>query len=60
IHYMIVYQDQHQYIINLYENNDFLISLLYIDVDLDRLSYNGLKYLWDRILPSGIILFDEY
>ncbi len=43
------------------ENNPgFRISLLYIDVDLDRPTYYALKYLWDRILPGGIILFDEY
>ncbi|ULY68554.1 hypothetical protein [Chlorella virus XW01] len=44
----------------LKENPGFRISLLYIDVDLDRPTYNGLKYLWDRILPGGVILFDEY
>jgi hypothetical protein len=44
----------------LEENPGFRISLLYIDVDLDRPTYNGLKYLWDRILPGGIVLFDEY
>jgi hypothetical protein len=44
----------------LKENPGFRISLLYIDVDLDRPTYLGLKYLWDRILPGGIILFDEY
>jgi hypothetical protein len=44
----------------LEENPGFRISMLYIDVDLDRPTYTGLKYLWDRILPGGIILFDEY
>jgi hypothetical protein len=44
----------------LEENNGFRISLLYIDVDLDRPTYYSLKYLWDRILPGGVILFDEY
>jgi hypothetical protein len=42
------------------ENIGFRISLLYIDVDLDRPTYFTLKYLWDRILPGGVILFDEY
>jgi len=42
------------------ENLGFRISLLYIDVDLDRPTYYSLKYLWDRILPGGVILFDEY
>ena len=41
-------------------NPGFRISLLYIDVDLDRPTYFSLKYLWDRILPGGYILFDEY
>ena len=44
----------------LEENLGFRISLLYIDVDLDRPTYYSLKYLWDRILPGGVILFDEY
>jgi hypothetical protein len=44
----------------LEENPGFRISLLYIDVDLDRPTYLSLKYLWDRILPGGYILFDEY
>jgi hypothetical protein len=44
----------------LEENKGFRISLLYIDVDLDRPTYYSLKYLWDRILPGGVILFDEY
>jgi hypothetical protein len=42
------------------ENRGFRISLLYIDVDLDRPTYHSLKHLWDRILPGGVILFDEY
>lgn len=51
-----------QYSIPLFleENKGFRISLLYIDVDLDRPTYFSLKYLWDRILPGGVILFDEY
>jgi len=44
----------------LEENKGFRISLLYIDVDLDRPTYYSLKYLWDRILPGGVIIFDEY
>lgn len=45
------------YLIN---NPGFRISLLYIDCDLERPTYYSLKYLWDRILPGGIIIFDEY
>jgi hypothetical protein len=44
----------------LIDNPGFRISLLYIDVDIERPTYNTLKYLWDRILPGGYILFDEY
>ena len=44
----------------LEENPGFRISMLYIDVDLDRPTYVSLKYLWDRILPGGVILFDEF
>jgi hypothetical protein len=44
----------------LAENPGFRISMLYIDVDIDRPTYNGLKYLWDRILPGGVVVFDEY
>ncbi len=44
----------------LIENPGFRISLLYIDVDIERPTYYSLKYLWDRVLPGGIIVFDEY
>ena len=42
------------------ENPGFRIALLYIDVDIERPTYLSLKYLWDRILPGGYVLFDEY
>lgn len=44
----------------LTNNPGFRISLLYIDVDLERPTYLSLKHLWHRILPGGIIVFDEY
>jgi len=44
----------------LQENQGFRASLIYIDVDLDRPSYHSLINLWDRLLPGGVILFDEY
>jgi hypothetical protein len=44
----------------LKENPGFRASLIYIDVDLERATYNSLKYLWDRLLPGGLIVFDEY
>jgi hypothetical protein len=42
------------------ENPGFRASIIYIDVDLERPTYISLKYLWDRLLPGGIILLDEY
>jgi hypothetical protein len=44
----------------LVDNPGFRISLLYIDVDIERPTYCALKYLWDRVLPGGMIIFDEY
>lgn len=43
----------------LEENPGFRISMLYIDVDLERPTYFALKYLYDRIIPGGVIIFDE-
>ena len=42
------------------ENPGFRISLLYMDLDLNEPVYESLKNLWDRILPGGYIIFDEY
>jgi hypothetical protein len=59
--YMLIKGDIEDTIpIFLQNNPGFRISLLYIDVDLERPTYYSLKYLWDRILPGGIIVFDEY
>lgn len=59
--YMLVKGDVETSIPEFLEKNPgFRISLLYIDVDLDRPTYFSLKYLWDRILPGGVILFDEF
>jgi hypothetical protein len=44
----------------LKENPGFKASFIYIDVDIERPTYYALKYLWDRLLPGGVILFDEY
>ena len=41
-------------------NPGFRISLLYVDLDLKEPVYHSLKNLWDRILPGGYIIFDEY
>ena len=44
----------------LEDNPGFRASLIYVDVDLERPTYHALKGLWDRLLPGGYILFDEY
>ena len=59
--YILVEGDVEQTIPQFIVDNPGLkISLLYIDVDIERPTYIALKYLWDRILPGGVILFDEY
>ena len=59
--FMLIQGDVQTSIPEFLENNPgFRCSLLYIDVDLDRPTYYSLTYLWDRILPGGYILFDEY
>lgn len=42
------------------ENPGFRASLIYMDADLDRPTYAALVQLWDRLLPGGVIVFDEY
>jgi hypothetical protein len=44
----------------LEENPGFRASLIYIDVDIERPTYHALNNLWDRLLPGGIVVFDEY
>lgn len=59
--YMLMSGDVEFSIQTFLDNNPgFRISMLYIDVDLDRPTYFALKYFWDRILPGGVILFDEF
>lgn len=42
------------------KNPGFRISLLYLDLDLDEPTYESLVNLWDRVVPGGYIIFDEY
>lgn len=42
------------------ERPGFRISVLYMDLDLDEPTYNTLVNLWDRVVPGGRIVFDEY
>lgn len=41
-------------------NPGFRISLLYFDLDLDEPTYESLVNLWDRVVPGGYVVFDEY
>lgn len=36
------------------------IALLYMDVDLEKPTYDALCAMWDRVVPGGIVVFDEY
>jgi hypothetical protein len=36
------------------------ISILYLDMDLDKPTYAALKTFWNNIVKGGVIVFDEY
>jgi hypothetical protein len=36
------------------------ISILYLDMDLDKPTYAALKTFWNNIVTGGVIVFDEY
>ena len=38
----------------------FRISLLYMDLDLDKPTYDALEVLWERVAKGGLVVFDEY
>jgi len=38
----------------------FKISLLYLDLDLEKPTYEALSALWPRVAKGGIVVFDEY
>lgn len=42
------------------ERPGFRISLLYLDMDLEKPTLDALEAFWDRIVPGGIVVFDEY
>lgn len=42
------------------KNPGFRCSMIYIDVDLERPTYHALMNLWDRLLPGGLVIFDEF
>ena len=45
-----------------YVNNhpELKIALLHIDVDVYKPSVAILKHLFDRVVPGGLIVFDDY
>tara|TARA_R110000787_G_scaffold249781_1_gene355381 strand:- start:101 stop:805 length:705 start_codon:yes stop_codon:yes gene_type:complete len=38
----------------------FKISLLYLDLDLEKPTYATLTALWERVSRGGVVVFDEY
>jgi hypothetical protein len=38
----------------------FRISILYLDLDLAEPTYATLNNLWNRVVPGGVVVFDEY
>lgn len=42
------------------DNPGFRISLLYMDLDLEKPTTDTLNNLWDIVVPGGIVVFDEY
>lgn len=44
----------------LVDRPGFRISLLYLDLDLDKPTYDTLCNFWERIVSGGIVVFDEY
>jgi hypothetical protein len=36
------------------------ISILYLDMDLEKPTYDALNILWDRVVRGGVVVFDEY
>jgi len=42
------------------ENPGLKISLLYMDLDLEKPTYDTLNNLWGNISKGGIVVFDEY
>ena len=41
-------------------NPGFRISLLYMDLDIEKPTLDTLEHFWDAIVPGGVIVFDEY
>ena len=41
-------------------NPGLRISLLYLDLDVEKPTYDSLSNLWDHVSEGGLIVFDEY
>lgn len=41
-------------------NPGFRISLLHLDLDLEAPTLAALRALWPRVVPGGLVVFDEY
>jgi|TARA_B110000259_G_C14030145_1_gene406327 hypothetical protein len=42
------------------KNPGFRISILYMDLDIEEPTLEALENFWERIVPGGVIVFDEY
>jgi hypothetical protein len=42
------------------ENSGIRLSLVHFDVDLYRPTLVGLEHMWPRVVPGGVVIFDEY
>jgi hypothetical protein len=42
------------------ERPGFRISILYMDLDIEEPTYNTLNNFWDRVVPGGVVVFDEH
>jgi len=42
------------------KNPGFRISLLYMDLDIEKPTLDALEHFWNAIVPGGLIVFDEY
>jgi len=59
--YLLIPGDVSKTSLDFVKNNPgFRISVLYLDVDLEEPTYGALCALWDRVVPGGYIIFDEY
>ena len=38
----------------------FRISILYMDLDIEEPTFNTLNNFWDRVVPGGVVVFDEH